>query len=63
MRAVDAGVIFSWGQTDITDPASGLHRRDETGVQSADGYHSVNTGKLTTAPLFAVDAADRVARP
>ena len=61
VRTVDAGVIFSWGQTDITDPASVLHRRDETGVQSADGYHSVNTGKLTTAPLFAVDAADRVA--
>jgi glycine/D-amino acid oxidase-like deaminating enzyme len=63
VRTVDAGVIFSWGQTDITDPASVLHRRDDTGVQSADGYHSVNTGKLTTAPLFAVDAADRVARP
>ncbi|HET6367708.1 MAG TPA: FAD-dependent oxidoreductase [Pseudomonadales bacterium] len=61
VRTVDAGVIFSWGQTDITDPASVLHRRDETGVESADGYHSVNTGKLTTAPLFAVDAADRVA--
>lgn len=61
VRTVDAGVIFSWGQSDITDPASVLHRRDETGVQSADGYHSVNTGKLTTAPLFAVDAADRVA--
>lgn len=61
VRTVDAGVIFSWGQTDITDPASVLHRRDETGVQSVDGYHSVNTGKLTTAPLFAVDAADRVA--
>jgi glycine/D-amino acid oxidase-like deaminating enzyme len=61
VRTVDAGVIFSWGQTDITDPASVLHRRDETGVASVDGYHSVNTGKLTTAPLFAVDAADRVA--
>jgi glycine/D-amino acid oxidase-like deaminating enzyme len=60
IRTVDAGVIFSWGDTDITDPASALHRRDETGVQSADGYHSVNTGKLTTAPLFALDAADRV---
>ena len=23
------------------------------GVRSVDGYHSVNTGKLTTAPLFA----------
>lgn len=60
VRTVDAGVIFSWGDTDITDPASALHRRDDTGVRSVDGYHSVNTGKLTTAPLFALDAADRV---
>lgn len=57
---VDAGVIFAWGNTDITDPASELHRRDEIGVQSVDGYHSVNTGKLTTAPILAVQAADRV---
>jgi hypothetical protein len=60
IQTVDAGVIFSWGDTDITDPDSALHRRDDTGVESADGYHSVNTGKLTTAPLFALDAADRV---
>lgn len=58
--AVDAGVIFAWGHTDITDPRSELHRRHDTGVLSRDGYHSVNTGKLTTAPLFAVEAADRV---
>jgi glycine/D-amino acid oxidase-like deaminating enzyme len=60
IRAVDAGVIFSWGESDITDPGSALHRRDDTGVTSRDGYHSVNTGKLTTAPLFAVETADRV---
>jgi hypothetical protein len=58
--AVDAGVIFAFGETDITDPASRLHRRDAMGVRSVDGYHSVNTGKLTTAPVFAVDAADAV---
>ncbi len=57
---VDAGTIFAFGDTDITDPASGLHRRDTIGVWSIDGYHSVNTGKLTTAPRFAVDAADAV---
>jgi glycine/D-amino acid oxidase-like deaminating enzyme len=60
IRTVDAGVIFSWGETDITDPGSALHRRDDTGVVTVDGYHSVNTGKLTTAPLFAVETADRV---
>ena len=57
--AVDAGVIFAWGATDISDRDSELHRRD-AGVESIDGYHSVNTGKLTTAPLFALDAADAV---
>ncbi|MGH9013049.1 MAG: FAD-dependent oxidoreductase [Acidimicrobiia bacterium] len=57
---VDAGVIFAFGRTDIDDPSSELHRRDTIGVRSCDGYHTVNTGKLTTAPMFAVDAADRV---
>jgi hypothetical protein len=57
---VDAGVIFAWGRTDITDLGSELHRRDQTGTLSVDGYHSVNTGKLTTAPLYAVDTANRV---
>ena len=59
--AVDAGVIFAFGETDITDPSSHLHCRDEMGVQSVEGYHSVNTGKLTTAPLFALRAADAIA--
>jgi hypothetical protein len=30
------------------------------GVSSSDGYHSVDPGKLTTAPLFAALAAERV---
>jgi glycine/D-amino acid oxidase-like deaminating enzyme len=58
--SVDAGVIFAWGDSDITDPGSELHRRHDTGVASRDGYHSVNTGTLTTAPLFAEEAADRI---
>jgi glycine/D-amino acid oxidase-like deaminating enzyme len=49
---VRAGVIFSWGKTDIDDPASELHKRDEIGVQGDNGYYSINTGKLTCAPLF-----------
>jgi hypothetical protein len=51
--SVSAGVIFAWGRTDIDDPASELHRRDEIGPAAFDGYITVNTGKLTTAPLFA----------
>jgi hypothetical protein len=60
---VDAGIIFAWGKTDIDDPESGLHHREVIGVRSFDGYHSVNTGKLTTAPRFALEAADRVTAP
>jgi hypothetical protein len=37
-----------------------LHGRTRVGVTSVDGYHSVNPGKLTTAPLFAELAAARV---
>ena len=54
------GVIFAWGETDIDDPASGLHERHAIGTRSSEGYHSIDTGKLTTAPLFARVAADRV---
>lgn len=50
---VDGGVIFSWGESDIDDPASELHARHETGVHPHDGYFSIDTGKLTCAPLFA----------
>lgn len=57
---VAAGVIVAWGETDIDDHASRLHRRDELGVTSHDGYHTVETGKLTTAPRMAKLAADAV---
>jgi hypothetical protein len=50
---VAAGIIFSWGETDIEDPTSELHKRHEIGVHAHDGYFSVDTGKLTCAPLFA----------
>ncbi len=44
----------------VDDTASGLHDRSRMGVTSTAGFHSVDTGKLTTAPLFALDAAERV---
>jgi glycine/D-amino acid oxidase-like deaminating enzyme len=58
---VQGGAIFAWGATDIDDPASGLHDRFEIGPRSLDRYHTIDTGKLTTAPLFAVQAAERIA--
>jgi glycine/D-amino acid oxidase-like deaminating enzyme len=57
---VDAGAIVAYGRTDVDDAASGLHDRSRVGVKSNDGYHSVDPGKLTTAPLFAMLAAERV---
>lgn len=58
---IDAGVIVAAGRTDISDLASGLHDRTKVGVTSAAGYHSVDAGKLTTAPFFALAAARAVA--
>jgi hypothetical protein len=60
VAAVDAGVIFAWGRTDISELESGLHQRDAIGPSSFDGYHTINTGKLTTAPMFAVETVERV---
>ena len=57
---VDAGVIVAYGRTDVDDPTSGLHERTRIGVTSLDGYHSVDPGKLTTAPWFALRAAREV---
>jgi len=57
---VDAGAIVAIGRSDVDDSASGLHDRKRIGVSSFDGYLSVDPGKLTTAPMFAVAAADCV---
>ncbi len=48
-----AGVIFAWGEQDIDDRRSELHARADIGVHLHDGYATIDTGKLTTAPLFA----------
>ena len=57
---VDAGAIVAIGHSDVHDAASRLHDRSRIGVTSRGGYHSVDPGKLTTAPWFAIEAADRV---
>ena len=54
------GVIFAWGKTDIDDPQSVLHERANIGPQHHGRYHSINTGKLTMAPLFAKITVDRI---
>jgi len=57
---VDAGAIVAYGRSDVDDPKSGLHDRTRVGVTSVGGYHSVDPGKLTTAPLFGLRAARQV---
>ncbi len=58
--AVRAGIIVAWGRTGIDDPASGLHERHAIGPRSYGRYHSIDTGKLTMAPLFGKLVADRI---
>jgi glycine/D-amino acid oxidase-like deaminating enzyme len=57
---VKGGVIVAWGETDIYDPGSELHRRSEIGVTSTGRFHSVDPGKLTMAPYFADICAGRI---
>jgi len=47
---VGAGYIIGNGDTDINDPKSGLHERRDPPNLVVDGYISVKTQKLTTAP-------------
>lgn len=58
---VRGGRIVAWGDSDIYDPNSELHQRFEIGVTSTGDYHSVDPGKLTLAPFFAAQCADRIA--
>lgn len=60
---VKGGVIVAWGDTDIYDPGSELHRRYEIGVTSTGRFHSVDPGKLTMAPWFADLCAERICGP
>lgn len=62
--AVDAGGIVARGACDIDDPRSQLHSRHAIGILHTvgRGYLSVDQGKWTTAPLFAVRTAEVLAR-
>ena len=61
--AVAGGIIAAAGETDIDDPNSRLHMRIDVGVCSVDGYHSVDTGKYTLAPMYALEVANRICGP
>lgn len=59
--SVASGLIVARGESDIDDPNSELHTRHNIGVNDFDGWFSIDTGKYTTAPLFAQQLADRLA--
>ncbi len=54
------GFVTAWGQSGIEDAQSELHNRYDVGVFSNGNYHSIDTGKLTTAPMFAAEACARI---
>ena len=50
IQDIRAGVIYARGVSDIDDPESDLHHRYDHPITTSDGYFTVNTGKLTSAP-------------
>ena len=58
---VHGGFVFAQGAGALDDPRSGLHRRDRYGVERRGSYHSVDTGKYSTAPWLARELADEIA--
>jgi len=56
----DSGVIVARATCDVHDPASGLHSRSESGIRGGDGWWSIDTGKLTLAPLRGERAARQI---
>jgi hypothetical protein len=58
-RAV-GGYITAWGRSGIEEASSELHQRHAVGVYSTGDYHSIDTGKFTTAPMFAAEACARI---
>jgi len=57
---VDAGAIVAYGRSDVDDPNSELHDRTRVGVFGDGEYFSIDPGKLTAAPLYAIIAADQI---
>jgi len=58
--ALQGGIIYALGHTGIEDRDSMLHQRSATGPRSFGRYHSVDTGKWTTAPWFARQLAAHI---
>jgi len=57
---VHGGFVFAQGRGALADPRSDLHRRDRFGVRRRGAYHSVDTGKYSTAPWSARILAEEI---
>lgn len=57
---LEGGWVFAMGRGELSDPASGLHRRDRFGIRQHGSYFSVDTGKYSTAPTLAMEVAARL---
>lgn len=54
------GTIFNWGEGDVNIRASEVHQRFDIGIARYGNYYSVDTGKYTMAPSFAMELADMI---
>jgi hypothetical protein len=55
------GIICSSGKTDIDDVKSEVHNRSTSaGIYSFGNYHSIDTGKFTSAPFFAKKILEKI---
>jgi hypothetical protein len=54
------GTIMAPGLGDIDEPGSGLHTRTNAAVHEHDGWWSIDTSKLTLAPLLAHEASKQI---
>ena len=54
-------LIIAKGRSDIDDPLSGLHRRDDHGPRElSEGYWSIETGKYTSTARCAVQCVEAI---
>lgn len=57
---LQGGWVFAAGRGALSDPRSTLHRRADFGLTRLGAYHSVDTGKYSSAPWLARRLAERL---
>lgn len=54
------GWVYAGGQGALSDPTSGLHRRDDIGLVARDSFFSIDTGKYSIAPWIAQEVVKAI---